>query len=489
MANSLMELYGGGMTGKPTNYQLGGRIARSNLERAVQGEQRELQRKQQEAARKKSRAQGLGTIFGGLGSLAGSLIPIPGLGTALGGAIGSGLGAGLGQLLGESTFRGTNVGEGRFLQQDRGDLQDSIDDFKSSLGERALATGISKFATSAAANLPGIKDELGFGTRTLAPENIYDSGVTPSDLGFLQETVDETITDFVPLEDLDFTLDLPENMDLPDLPATLDLNVPFSLPTDLSQPIDDLIDPITGEKRPSFVGPMLPQMRGGGLLGMMLPQMQVGGMLDPFEIDRFEVGGEGQGAMQNPLPIPPPPPPPTLPPSTVPGYGTAMTIQGALGQLGMQDIANDPRLQQYMSELPQFGMGYAQQLGDIQTSGQQTLRDMRGQAMQAAGQRGFSGSGIGQRQMATSLGDLRTDIARQRRGVIEGFQADLLGAIGDIERSGQFEFGTNLSQDLTTETAPEDILAIANEQNITVQEAEEEYNRQRDRDERRRYGG
>jgi hypothetical protein len=221
----------------------------------------------------------------------------------------------------------------------------------------------------------------------------------------------------------------------------------------------------------------------------MLPQMQVGGILDPFEIDRFEVGGAGQGAMQNPLPIPPPPPPPTLPPSTVPGYGTATTIQGALGQLGMQDIANDPRLQQYMSELPQFSMGYAQQLGDIQTSGQQTLRDMRGQAMQAAGQRGFSGSGIGQRQMATSLGDLRTDIARQRRGVIEGFQADLLGAIGDIERSGQFEFGTNLSQDLTTETAPEDILAIANEQNITVQEAEEEYNRQRDRDERRRYGG
>ena len=41
-----MELYGGGMTGRPTNYQLGGRIARSNLERAVQGEQRELQRKQ-----------------------------------------------------------------------------------------------------------------------------------------------------------------------------------------------------------------------------------------------------------------------------------------------------------------------------------------------------------------------------------------------------------------------------------------------------------
>ena len=114
---------------------------------------------------------------------------------------------------------------------------------------------------------------------------------------------------------------------------------------------------------------------------------------------------------------------------------------------------------------------------------------MRTQQRQAAGQRGFAGSGIGQRETQQAFGDLQTDIARRRRGVVEGFQADLLGAIGDIERSGQFEFGTNLSQDLTTETAPEDILAIANEQNITVQEAEEEYNRQRDRDERRRYGG
>ena len=42
MANSLMELYGGGMTGRPTNYQLGGRIARSNLERAVSRETRAL---------------------------------------------------------------------------------------------------------------------------------------------------------------------------------------------------------------------------------------------------------------------------------------------------------------------------------------------------------------------------------------------------------------------------------------------------------------
>ena len=41
------------------------------------------------------------------------------------------------------------------------------------------------------------------------------------------------------------------------------------------------------------------------------------------------------------------------------------------------------------------------------------------------------------------IGDLRTDVARQRRGVVEGYQADVLGAVGDIEAKGQFEFGTS----------------------------------------------
>ena len=454
-----MELYGGGMTGKPTNYQLGGRIARSNLERAVQGEQRELQRKQQEAAGKKSRAQGLGTIFGGIGSLAGSLIPIPGVGTAIGGAIGSGLGAGLGQLLGESTFRGTDVGEGRFLQQGRGDLQDSIDDFKSSLGERALATGISKFATSAASNLPGIRDELGIGTEAKA-KAIRDQALR--DNPFLQ--AEESLEDFLPLDEVarpdipiemqDFSDELLsevstggmqfnpfQDMSVEDL-SDLDFNF---------QGVPDFVGPLLPggldynfEGIPDFTGPMLPQRRGGGLINMMLPQMQMGG-LTPFgnleDLNNPEQLQFGFNPNAPTPPTPPPPPPPTTGSPYTPGYGTSTTVTGALGQLGMQDIANDPRLQQYMSELPQFGMGYAQQIGDIQLGAQQSARDIRQQSMQAAGQRGFSGSGIGQSQLSRTFGDLTSDVARQRRGVVEGFQADLLGAIGDIERAGEFEFG------------------------------------------------
>ena len=125
-----------------------------------------------------------------MGSFAGAFIPIPGVGTALGSAIGSGLGAGLGQLLGESTFKGTDVGEGRFLAGDREDLQNVVDDFKSSLGERALATGVSKFAQRAAMNLPDIRDELGLGPyklRELLPDEVYDSSLDVADTGIFEE--------------------------------------------------------------------------------------------------------------------------------------------------------------------------------------------------------------------------------------------------------------------------------------------------------------
>ena len=50
MANSLMELYGGGMTGKPTNYQLGGRIAKASRDRQRDSELRILEQLAERAA-------------------------------------------------------------------------------------------------------------------------------------------------------------------------------------------------------------------------------------------------------------------------------------------------------------------------------------------------------------------------------------------------------------------------------------------------------
>jgi hypothetical protein len=205
-----------------------------------------------------------------------------------------------------------------------------------------------------------------------------------------------------------------------------------------------------------------------------MPKYQYGGFVKEAEKERFNAmnmptsfgnqpnsAGENRGFMPPPPPSPPPPPLPPAPPAApyVPGYGTATDVQGALSQLGMSDIYSDPRFAQYMGDLPQFGMGYAQQIGDIYAGGQQAARGIRAEQRQAAGQRGFAGSGIGQRQVQQAFGDLTTDIARQRRGVVEGFQADLLSAIEDIERKGEFEFGSGP----TSSTEPADALKMIDE--------------------------
>ena len=64
MANSLMELYGGGMVGNRTNYQLGGRVAASRRGREYAGEIRRLNEAAERAQRRQSRASSLGNILG-----------------------------------------------------------------------------------------------------------------------------------------------------------------------------------------------------------------------------------------------------------------------------------------------------------------------------------------------------------------------------------------------------------------------------------------
>ena len=54
---------------------------------------------------------------------------------------------------------------------------------------------------------------------------------------------------------------------------------------------------------------------------------------------------------------------------------------------------------------------------------------------------GFAGAGAGAQAFQQGLGGLKSDIARRRRGVVEGFQSDLLSAVSDIEQKGEFEFG------------------------------------------------
>ena len=79
MANSLMELYGGGMLGPSNNYQLGGKIAASKRGREYQVELAGLERK---AKRDAERRGFLGKV-GSYGKFFGNLIA-PGFGDVIG---------------------------------------------------------------------------------------------------------------------------------------------------------------------------------------------------------------------------------------------------------------------------------------------------------------------------------------------------------------------------------------------------------------------
>ena len=123
------------------------------------------------------------------------------------------------------------------------------------------------------------------------------------------------------------------------------------------------------------------------------------------------------------------------------GYGTATSPEDALRQMGMGDVADDPRLGQYLEDLPQFTMGYKQQLGDITAGARSSLMDISQQGrMQQAGS-GFAGGGAGSMGQSRAREGLQRQFGTQRRGLVEGYQADLLSAIADIEGKGGFEFG------------------------------------------------
>ena len=123
------------------------------------------------------------------------------------------------------------------------------------------------------------------------------------------------------------------------------------------------------------------------------------------------------------------------------GYGTATDPLQALEQMGMGDVADDPKLKQYMEDLPQFTMGYKQQLGDVMAGGRAGLMDISQQARTQQAGTGFAGGGAGAVGQAQARKSLERGVATGRRGVVEGYQADLLSALADIEAKGGFEFG------------------------------------------------
>jgi len=495
-----MELYGGGMAGKSTNYQLGGKIARSRRRRGQQKEFRQAQRRAEADAARQQRASGLGSLLSTVGSVAGSFIPIPGVGTALGAAIGSGLGAGLGRLAGESTYKGSDFGGGKYFKETRKDLQRASDDFADSRGERALTQGLTSAVKSYAPSFTDAARDFGIGGKKFG-EEVTKQGL--ADNPWLAQ--EESLMDFLPMEEairpdvpmdtgmagdlFNYATDAPDmtelfsgNLDMSDLVAPEDAFSTF-------MPANDFT-PSSYEDFINFGLKQGPIQRKGGLIDYMMPKMPAGGF----------VSEENLNPVQPPSPTPPLSPMAgtasgnqrnkygvnvgalqgltntgwsisditgsilgdgsgvdiglqgqmdslTAPPQGQASgqYGTAIGTMSALNQMGMGDVANDPRLQEYLEDLPQFSQGYQQQFGDIQSGGRQALSQMYANQRNMGG--GFAGAGAGTQAFGQQYSGLLGEQARKRRGVVEGFQSDLLSAIGDIEAKGEFEFGEEGLQD------------------------------------------
>jgi len=279
MARSLMELYGGGMTGPSNNYQLGGMISRGRIGRGHQRELQSLREQAEKAARRQKRASGWGSLLGKVGAVAGSFIPIPGVGTALGAAIGSGLGAAAGRALGESTYRRPGVGEGKYLKKSRGDVKEYIDVYKEGQGERALTEGLAAAAKSYAPSFSDLARDFGIGGEKFAAE-ITKKGIEADPTlanreAFLTTTPsEESLLDFLPMEapvrpDVGLGLGeiLPDEIDLDvDVPAMVGPEMEYN---PLSFSYDDMI------RYGNYQGPMMSR-KGGGLIDYMVPQMQGG---------------------------------------------------------------------------------------------------------------------------------------------------------------------------------------------------------------------
>ena len=122
-------------------------------------------------------------------------------------------------------------------------------------------------------------------------------------------------------------------------------------------------------------------------------------------------------------------------------YGTSTDPLQSLRQMGMEAEADDPRLKDYMEDLPKFTMGYTQKLGDITAGGRSGLLGIGQQARTQQDTTGFAGGGAGAIGQAQSRKELERGVATGRRGVVEGYQADLLSALDRIQDEAGITFG------------------------------------------------
>ena len=324
------------------------------------------------------------------GSILGTVGSIAG--TALAGpagtAVGAGIGGGLGRFLGEKQYKTTKIGEGKYGKQTRKDIGEAQKEFKAGMGERALVSGLQSAMMGEAFG----KISKGIGEGIGGLSEAMEAG---SEMGL---TKGQALGDYF------------KSFKLPPVGAGV---------AGVSAMAGTAAPAVEGEAASSdwykrFLDEHKRQesvfgYQSGGLINYMMPRRMQGG-----------------------------------------GYATATGPLQALEQMGFEGAADDERLQDYLEDLPDWQQGYAQQVGDITTAGQQQMGQIGTQMRQLQASSGFGGSGIGAGAAQQARAGVGQEFQRGRRGIVEGFQGDLLTAVRDIESKGEFEFG----EQEQTATAP-----------------------------------
>ena len=474
---SLIDYYGGGMVKPSDGFQLGGVVSSFGIKSGAQSERRELKKKIEEDQRAREK--------GGWKSFVGGLA-----GTAIGGFLGrpdwgASIGSSLGQYFQEKDYKPVDVSGGKYAldikeevgkgQQEHkkggvgrigmaglmgymgggegGMYQSILGAPKKMLSKGAGTAAVGTAAAGAGAGASAVVAPTSAGTSaivaptsagmtfpaSIGPEpTLFGSGLTGSGTG---DTLAQGLADWA----------LPES------------SVVSEAASDLYGPLSSLINPavadqdipmaggwgttVTGGGSPASYAygsqPSQTQMAGGvpygdagtgggvmsGIFNMLSPSLsmprvgpyQGGGLVDYM----MPQGYQGGGQVTAPLA----------------GYGTATDPLQALSQMGMQDVADDPRLKDYMEDLPKFEMGYKQNIGDIMAGGQSSYKDIAEQTRTRKTGSGFQSSGAGTAGVASARKGIQSGVETGRRREVESFQGDLLSAIDRIQSEAGITFG------------------------------------------------
>ena len=398
MANSLMELYGGGMTQPVTNYQIGGIASLAKIKSAEQRDKskiKEVYDRNMEAMSK----------WGFLGDAAQTLLDMfvmPGTG-------------GLGKSLVQSFYQPEKAEGLEFGLDIAEEAAAAPEAFKSSVLERGLTSSLTSLLLS------DVYKGLGEKAKAIPekiPQSWYQKAIGPERLGHAQRAMDVTRG-----------------------------ASPYSP------------DPWSGwqeylglgnKKEGGLIGETTPQYMHGGTMhkNPVRPEFQyqsnwgelpwkgersmwsrdlTGNGLDEFD-------GEGEGTP--PITPPPrttrttPPPPPT------PGaagtfnpmgtYGMQRNVAGALTAAGMGEMMEDPEWEKYAKYMPTWDMGYGAKVGGYRTGAQENLMSY----VQPQGPAGQSFKSAGEAERLKRLGRTQTTekFRTQERGVGEEYTKDVIAA-------------------------------------------------------------